>query len=117
MLGDKISESTRQNVLNAIETRVLKPMDQHFSGDKNILSRHWWKDRESNWNIVCWGGVAKIGVTTISDQIRRDKFVSEAFNGAQYSWGSWKSDGFMHEGILVSLYSLHICPSLSDNLR
>ena len=49
-------------------------------------------------NIICWGGVAKVAIATISDQTRRDKFVKEAFKGAQYSWGSWKSDGFMHEG-------------------
>jgi hypothetical protein len=48
MLEDKISESTRKNVLNAIETRVLKPMYMHFEGNPDILRRHWWKDRASN---------------------------------------------------------------------
>ena len=98
MLDEKISESTKTNVLNAIETRVLKPMDRHFDGDEDILKRHWWKDRVSNWNVVCWGGVAMIALSTISDQTRRDKFVSEAFKGAQYSWDVWSSDGFMVEG-------------------
>jgi hypothetical protein len=49
MLDDKISESTKLNVLNAIETRVIKPMDLHFAGDKNILNKHWWKDSLGNW--------------------------------------------------------------------
>ena len=100
MLGDKISISTKTSVLNAIETRILKPMDLQFSGDADILKRHsWWKDTENNWNIVCWGGVARVALATISDQARRDKFIAEAFTGAQASWGCWKSDGFMHEGL------------------
>ena len=48
MLQDKISDSTKANVLNAIETRVLKPMDRHFAGDPDILRRHSWKDAENN---------------------------------------------------------------------
>ena len=43
MLGDKISESTRTNVMNTLETRILKPMDRHFDGDPDILRRHGWK--------------------------------------------------------------------------
>jgi hypothetical protein len=43
MLGDKISISTRANVINALETRILKPMDRHFDGDPDILRRHGWK--------------------------------------------------------------------------
>jgi hypothetical protein len=86
MLENKISEATKVRVLNAIETRVIKPMDLHFAGDKNILARHWWKDRQDNWNVVCWyrifllvnanvfnfmlkfrGGVARLAVTIITD--------------------------------------------------
>jgi hypothetical protein len=48
MLQDKISDSTKGNVLNALETRVLKPMDRHFAGDSEILRRHSWKDGENN---------------------------------------------------------------------
>ena len=99
MLGDKLSETTKSNVMNALETRILKPMDRHFEGDPDILKRHGWKDSENNWNIVCWGGVATVGISTISDETRRERFVTEAFKGAQYSWKSWKSDGFLHEGI------------------
>ena len=99
MLGDKISESTKLNVLNAIETRVIKPMDLHFAGNKEVLSRHWWKDRESNWNLVCWSGVAMIAVSLISDQTKRDKYVSAAFTGSlPYSWSIWNPDGYMLEG-------------------
>ena len=43
MLGEKISVETKVNVLNAIETRIIKPMDLHFAGNKDILNRHWWK--------------------------------------------------------------------------
>ena len=50
-------------------------------------------------NLVCWGGVARLAVSIISDQEKRDKFVTEAFNGAQKVWGSWENDGFMNEGI------------------
>ena len=97
-MGDKISETTKTNVLNAIENRILKPMDRHFNGDPDILRRHSWRNLPNNWNIVCWGGVASVALMTISDQARRDKFVFEAFSGAQASWGCWKSDGFNHEG-------------------
>ena len=48
MLQDKISDSTKAIVLNALETRVLKPMDRHFAGDSYILRRHSWKDGENN---------------------------------------------------------------------
>jgi hypothetical protein len=34
----------------------------------------------------------------ISDQEKRDQYVDAAVTGAQYSWGSWKSDGYNHEG-------------------
>ena len=40
MLENKISSSTKNNVLNAIETRIIKPMDKHFAGDPDILRRH-----------------------------------------------------------------------------
>ena len=99
MLGHKISESTKINVFNAIETRILKPMDLQFSGDADIIKRHsWWISTQNNWNIVCWGGVARVGLIMISDQIKRDKYISEAFNGAQSSWSGWLPDGFNHEG-------------------
>ena len=48
MLADKISDSTKTNVLNALETRVLEPMDRHFAGDPDILRIHGWKDGENN---------------------------------------------------------------------
>ena len=48
MLNDKLSESTKQNVINALETRILKPMDLHFNGDPDILKRHAWSTRQNN---------------------------------------------------------------------
>jgi hypothetical protein len=50
------------------------------------------------YSVVCWGGVARVAIMVISDQEKRDQYVDAAFTGAQYSWGSWKSDGFNHEG-------------------
>jgi hypothetical protein len=32
----------------------------------------------------------------ISDQVKRDKYVREAFDGAQASLGVWLADGFNH---------------------
>ena len=99
MLGDKISAQTKLNVLNAIETRVIKPMDLHFAGDKTLLGKHYWRDTLDNWNLVCWGGVAQIALNVISDQNKRDKYISEAFKNSQYSWNSWETDGFNNEGM------------------
>ncbi len=43
--------------------------------------------------------MARVALVAISDQTKRDFYVSEAFIGAQWSLTSWKSDGFNPEGI------------------
>ena len=98
MLRDKISMQTRTNVLNAIKTRVIKPMDLHLARNQTILQKHWWKDAPENLNVVCWGGVARIALTTISDPVKRYNYVTAALIGAKYSWDAWRKDGFMSEG-------------------
>jgi hypothetical protein len=59
MFSEKISKYTINNCLNTIEKRLIQPMDLHFSGDPDILHRHWWKDIQENMNVVCWGAVAR----------------------------------------------------------
>ena len=103
MLEDVISNYTKNNILNTINTRVTTAMDRHFAGDKIILNKHWWKDTTDNLNVLCWGGVARIAISSITDQVKRDKYVNAALNGAQYSWGAWRQDGFNSEGIINHL--------------
>ena len=43
MFSEKISDFTKNNCLNAIDKRMIQPMDRHFAGDPDILRRHWWK--------------------------------------------------------------------------
>ena len=99
MLEDKISSQTKNNVLNAINTRVIKPMDLHLAGNQTILKKHWWKNAPENLNVVCWSGVARIALTTISDPVKRNNYVTAALTGAQHSWDAWRKDGFMGEGV------------------
>jgi hypothetical protein len=61
MFEEKLSQATKTNVLNALNERIFQPMRLSFANDTWIKTKHFWEDKDNNWNAVCWSGVVLSG--------------------------------------------------------
>ena len=61
MFEEKLSQETKTNILNALNERIFNPMRLSFANDTWIKGKHFWEDKDNNWNPVCWSGVVIAG--------------------------------------------------------
>ncbi len=95
LLGDSLPEATRKRAMDALEQRIFAPMRDSIAGNH----RQFWFHRSSNWNAVCWAGVAGSALTVLPDRDQRALFAAAAqFYGDAYL-DSYTPDGYAEEGI------------------
>ena len=95
LLGDSLPEPTRKRAMAALELRIFAPMRDSIAG----RHREFWFHRSSNWNAVCWAGVAGSALTVLPDREQRALFAAAAqFYGDAYL-NSYTLDGYAEEGI------------------
>jgi hypothetical protein len=95
LLGDKLPANTRKQVMDALETRVFKPMRASYVSGKGQT----WLKVESNWNAVCLAGVTGAALAVLPEKSDRAFFVAAAEHYQQYYLKSFPADGFEVEGI------------------
>lgn len=95
LLGDKLPAKTRAEVIDALETRMFRPMRASYTSGKGQT----WLRVQSNWNAVCLAGVIGAALAVLPDRHDRTIFVAAAEYYQKFYKESFTADGFEVEGI------------------
>ncbi|MDQ8023303.1 MAG: hypothetical protein REI94_15810 [Moraxellaceae bacterium] len=94
MLGDRVDEATRQQVVAALEQRVFAPMRRSFASGRD----HWWLKADHNWNAVCLKGVVAAALTLQDSREERALFAAAGEHYIRRYVEGFAADGYTTEG-------------------
>ena len=96
ILGDKLSDLTRQLIRREVNKRALGPFLAMLStGEK----RAFWLERTSNWNAVCLSGVTEAALTLLESPQERAMVLAAVEHYIQHYIRGFIDDGYCVEGI------------------
>jgi len=96
LLGDKLSDDTRELVARNVSERVLEPYRAMYRGERD---RNWWMNTTNNWNAVCLAGVTGAALAQIDDRELRAECVAAAEHFSQNFLRGFTADGYCSEGL------------------
>ena len=99
LLGDKVPETTRQQVRAAMELHVFAPMRGAFAGQPEAKTYISWLTAKHNWNAVCLEGVVDAALTLLEDKQDRAVFAAAAEHWGENYLDSFTGSGYDSEGI------------------
>lgn len=89
---DRLEPEVVARVLRSVDERVWTPV-----GDPRTPL--WWREVDTNWNIVCWGGVAMSAMLLVDDPRRLARLLHPALRGLEHGLAGFTADGGCQEGI------------------
>ncbi|MGE5531867.1 MAG: hypothetical protein ACM3VW_07130, partial [Bacteroidota bacterium] len=96
LLGDKLTPALRDKLRQNIQTRVLKPYRDMFTGARGP---NWWMLTTNNWNAVCLAGVTGAALVEIADKQLRAEYVAAADKYIRNFLSGFTPDGYCSEGL------------------
>lgn len=113
-LGDRLSESVRQRVVDELERRTFSAYETNM---KTGVPRLWWTRTTNNWNAVCLAGTVGSALATIESRERRARFIAAAEIHIRNFFKGFTSDGYCSEGIGYWNYGFGHFVELAETLR
>lgn len=114
LLSDKLSPDLRAKLRQNIQTRVLTPYRDMFTGARPV---NWWMLTTSNWNAVCLAGVTGAALAQIPDKQLRAEYVAAADKYVRNFLNGFTSDGYCSEGLGYWDYGFGNFVWLSETVR
>ena len=99
MLGDKLSNEVRQEVLDTMHERMFDPVLDSLKTGRNIRGNHFWLKTENNWNAVCLAGVSGAALTALPSREERAVFAAMAEHYSPNYLKGYSDDGYCTEGL------------------
>ncbi len=99
LLEDSLSSSTKAISIDALNTRVFKPLKTLFNGNNATLwSKFWWVSSNSNHNAVIWAAVL-ITSFCVQNSTDRSYFAQKGIRYSNSYLNSFWADGYASEGV------------------
>ncbi len=96
LLGDRLSEDTRELIRSKVEELVLEPFRAMYRGERD---RNWWLTTTNNWNSVCLAGVTGAALAQIEDRELRAEYVAATEHYSRNFLRGFTPDGYCSEGL------------------
>jgi hypothetical protein len=96
LLGDKLSEPTRQLLRDNVRRRILDPYLAMAGGKR---PKNWWMTCTNNWNAVCLANVTGAALALVEPREERARFVEAALEHSRYFLQGFTRDGYCSEGV------------------
>ncbi|MFP4250630.1 MAG: carbohydrate binding domain-containing protein [Armatimonadota bacterium] len=96
LLGDKLSDETRDLIALSVSERVLEPYQAMYTGEREP---NWWMNTTNNWNAVCLAGVTGAALAQIEDRALRGEYVAAAEHYSRNFLRGFTADGYCSEGL------------------
>lgn len=96
LLQDKLSTTTRQDITNNLQRRII---DSYLQSTSGAVKTHLnWFRSNSNWNSVCTSGSVFVTLSTSQDPEERLQAVGTALNSMRHYLLGFGDDGYCSEG-------------------
>lgn len=112
LLGDKLPADTRKRAMDALNLRIFEPTRRLIAGKDH----EFWLDAASNWNAVCWNGVASAALTVLPSIQERAYFAAAAELYSEGYLRSYTPSGYAEEGIGYWGYGFDAYEDLREQL-
>ena len=96
LLGDRLSDETRDVIRTNVAERVLEPALAMYRGDREP---NWWMRTTSNWNAVCLAGVTGAALAQVEDRNLRADYIVGAEKSSEGFLRGFPADGYCTEGL------------------
>lgn len=98
-LGDRLDPAVRQQIYQALTTRVFDPVRESLvTGQGTFWLGSRADSQQNNWNAVCLAGVVGAARTVLPDRHERAVFVAAGEHYSRYFINSFGADGYCTEG-------------------
>ncbi|KDO35462.1 hypothetical protein SPRG_00309 [Saprolegnia parasitica CBS 223.65] len=101
LLPTELSVATRDAVSNQLQRRTLQPMLDRTIGS---TAPFWWQVGESNWNAVCWNGMASALLASLPSKSDRATVLLALAEQSEHYLASFGRDGYGTEGVAYFNY-------------
>lgn len=95
LLENRLSQSTRDLLLENIRRRVFDPYLSRLDSDSTFR----WMTSTANWNAVCHAGVVGAALTLLPDAYERALFIYGAEKYSPHYLSGFGDDGYCSEGL------------------
>ena len=96
LLGDKLSQRTRELIRDNVRRRILDPYVAMVKGER---TPNWWMQTTNNWNAVCLAGVTGAALALVEPAQERALFVVAAEEYSMNLLRGFTEDGYCSEGV------------------
>jgi len=114
LLGDRLSEETRELIRDECRRRILAPFRDMVEGRRK---RNWWMDTTNNWNAVCLAGVAGTAMALVEDRRERALYLAAAEEYVGNFLRGFAADGYCTEGVGYWNYGFGNFVNLSESIE
>ncbi|EQC39388.1 hypothetical protein SDRG_03590 [Saprolegnia diclina VS20] len=101
LLPNELSSATRDVVSRQLQVRTLQPLLDRSIGS---TAPFWWQVSASNWNAVCWNGMASALLASLRSKSDRAKVLLALAKQSQHYVASFGRDGYGTEGVAYFNY-------------
>ncbi|KAF0712561.1 hypothetical protein As57867_004776, partial [Aphanomyces stellatus] len=113
LLGDKLSPNAVATIQRELKTRSVQPLLDRLRGQGKPFP---WQSAESNWNAVCFNGMATAILTTVADKAERAAALVKLVDQSQGYLKSFFDDGYGTEGVSYFNYGFGEFAELRETL-
>ena len=96
LLGERLSDATRDLIRENVAKRVLDPYSDMFNGSRPANG---WTRVTSNWNSVCLAGVTGAALAQLDSAEDRARFIVAAERYSRNFLAGFTADGYCSEGL------------------
>ncbi|KAF0697428.1 Aste57867_11908 [Aphanomyces stellatus] len=113
MLDDVLSDTTKEMLRTELSDRTVQPLLDRLKGESKPF---WWQTSDSNWNAVCFNGMATAILTTVADKADRAAALLTLVDQSQGYLKSFFDDGYGSEGVSYFNYGFGEFAELREKL-
>lgn len=115
LLGDKLPDSLRQQVKDALELRIFQPTLQAGTSGEGYASFTALVDK-GNHNAACLAGVTGAALTVIEDPVERAQILAIALHYSKNYIAGFTDDGYCSEGLSYYNYGFGFYIQLREKI-